>query len=119
MVGRSVPPEGATLTGSEADGLADAYSRLREASRELASTLGIDAREFDSELPPYEPAAAGMMGPRALLERASQASHAATLLRSLAGYLEGLIEAVVLDQQISMEQVRAAREAARQPPGFR
>ena len=39
--------------------------------------------------------------------------------QSLAGHLEGLIEAVVLDQRITMEQVQAAREAARQPPGFK
>jgi len=51
--------------------------------------------------------------------RSSRANNAATLLRSLAGYVEGLIEAVVLDQEISMQQIQAAREAARQPPGFR
>lgn len=54
-----------------------------------------------------------------MLDGASHAYKAATLLKSLAGYVEGLIEAVVLEEQISMEQVQAAREAARQPPGFR
>lgn len=53
-----------------------------------------------------------------MLELSTEASHAATLLRSLAGYVEGMIEAVALDQQLTMEQVQAAREAARQPRGF-
>lgn len=53
--------------------------------------------------------------PTVLFELATEAGSAAALLRSLAGYVEGLIEAVVLEQRITMEQV----EAARQPAGFR
>jgi hypothetical protein len=60
-----------------------------------------------------------MVMPEQMLRMASQAKSAATSLRALAGYVEGLIEAVVLDPQITMERVQAAREAARQPPGFR
>jgi hypothetical protein len=59
------------------------------------------------------------MDPTNMAILTSTAKTAATSLRSLAGYVEGLIEAVVLDEEVSMEQVQAAREAARQPPGFR
>ena len=58
------------------------------------------------------------MGPGWIPVTTARAKEAATALRSLAGHVEGLIEAVVLDQKITMDQVQAAREAARQPPGF-
>jgi len=119
MVARSVPPEGADVTYNDAAGLADAYSRLRDAARSLAVDLGMDGSEFDATLPGMPPPRAPYTDPRVVMELNSAASQAATRLRALAGYVEGMIEAVVLDQQITMEQVQAAREAARQPPGFR
>jgi hypothetical protein len=119
MVARSVPPDDAKITHSDAAGLADAYIRLRESVRSVAVDLGADNDEFASVLPPLEPPRTPSPAASVLLKVASEASRAANLLRSLAGYVEGLIEAVVLEQQITMEQVQAAREAARQPPGFR
>jgi hypothetical protein len=120
MVARSVPPDNAKVDSTDAAGLTDAYNRLRDAVNEAAAQVGIDPEEFNRELPPLAPAAGlGAMMPEQMLRAASQAKAAATSLRALAGYVEGLIEAVVLDQQITMEQVQAAREAARQPPGFR
>ena len=87
---------------------------------EIAAQLGIEPEEFDRELPALPPApnprTAGMATQRVMV---ANAKSAATSLRALAGYVEGLIEAVVLEQNITMDQVEAAREAARQPPGFR
>jgi hypothetical protein len=119
MVARSVPPEGAEITYEDAAGLTDAYIRLRDGVRSLATDLGMDGSEFDAILPGMQSPQAPITEPRVLMELGSTASHAATLLRALAGYVEGLIEAVVLEQQLTMGQVQAAREAARQPPGFR
>jgi hypothetical protein len=120
MVARSVPPDGNAVGSSDAPGLTDAYNRLRDAACETAAQLGLDPDEFDRELPALpsaaDPRTAGMATQRAML---ASARSAATSLRALAGYVEGLIEAVVLEQKITMEQVQAAREAARQPPGFR
>ncbi len=119
MVARSIPADDAKLTYSDAGGLADAYIRLREPVRALAVDLGAAEAEFDAEVPPRQAPPKPYPGPSVMLQLESEATHAATLLRSLAGYVEGMIEAVVLDQQITMEQVQAAREAARQPTGFR
>jgi hypothetical protein len=91
--------------------------RGRKGSR---GTTRAECKEFDRELPALARAGEpGMVMPEQMLRMASQAKSAATSLRALAGYVEGLIEAVVLDPQITMERVQAAREAARQPPGFR
>lgn len=49
----------------------------------------------------------------------TDANTAATMLKRLGGYVAGVIEYVAVDQQISTAQLEAAREAARQPPGFR
>lgn len=117
MAARSIPADEASITGADR-GLVDAYNRLRDAVRDVATDLNISEGEFDRELPSL-PRASGVGGPRGMIEGAREAKTAATSLRSLAGYVEGLIEAVVLEQQITMEQVQAAREAARQPPGFR
>lgn len=118
MVARSVPSDGAKLTFEDAAGLADAYIRLREPVRTFAIGLGIEGTEFDAELPELDRPGDPYTRPELLMKLASEAKHAAVRLRSLAGYVEGLIEAVVLEEQITMEQVQAAREAARQPPGF-
>jgi len=116
---RSVPADGAKLGYQDAAGLADAYIRLRPQARQLGISLGLDAEEFDSEFPTIQAPQTPIPVPEVMLEVGSDASRAATLLRTLAGHVEGLIEAVVLDQRITMEQVQAAREAARQPAGFR
>jgi hypothetical protein len=42
----------------------------------------------------------------------------ATLLRQLDGYLDGLIQATAINEQVTLEQLKVAREAARRPPGF-
>lgn len=122
MVARSIPADEATVTNTDAPGLIDAYNRLRDSARKVASDLNLDVQEFDLELPPLPPFEGEHMlssDPRTLPITKARAKVAATALRSLAGHVEGLIEAVVLDQQITMDQVRAAREAARQPPGFK
>lgn len=122
MIARSIPPDEASVTNTDAPGLIDAYNRLRDSARQVATDLNLDAAEFDLELPalpPFEGEHTLAMDHRWISVTKARAKTAATALRSLAGHTEGLIEAVVLDQQISIEQVQAAREAARQPPGFR
>jgi hypothetical protein len=121
MVVRSVPGEDAKLGQTDAHALTDAYIRLREAVRKVALDLGESEAAFDGPLPAKSPLTQHVtVGPSAQsVVLASAATDAASLLRALAGYIEGLIETVVLEQKISMEQVQAAREAARQPPGFR
>lgn len=121
MVVRSIPADEATVTNTDAPGLIDAYNRLRDSARKVASDLSLDVDEFDLELPPLPPFEGEHMlasSPRMLPIAKARAKTAATALRSLAGHVEGLIEAVVLHEQITMEQVEAARAAARQPPGF-
>jgi hypothetical protein len=123
MVARSVPEEDVKAT--DAYGLTESYLRLRASARSVATDLGISGEGFDAELPEIAsvPPESSLQGPRDLIDtrhnETTKASHAASLLKQLAGYVEGLIEAVVLDQRLDMEQVRAAREAARQPLGFR
>jgi hypothetical protein len=120
MVVRAVPAESAELTQTHAHGLNETYRRLRESVRDLAESLGIGSDEFDRELPSIEPPRlTPAANPRASFELANDANTAAGLLRQLAGYVEGLIEMVVLEQQITTEQVRAAGEASREPTGFR
>lgn len=120
MVARAVPADTVTLTNTDAQGLTDGYNRLRNSVRSFAIELDLDAAEFDQEFPPLDPVGLPYnVGMGEMQIGTSRAKTAATLLRSLAGYVEGLIEAVVLDQEISMQQIEAAREAARQPPGFR
>src|SRR4051794_11360984 len=104
MIARSVPPDETQLTTTDAPGLTDAYNRLRLAACETAAQLGLDPDEFDRDLPalrePPDPRMTGMITQRAIT---ASAKTAATSLRSLAGYVEGLIEAVVLEQQLTME----------------
>jgi hypothetical protein len=120
MVARAVPPEDARLTNTDELGLTDGYNRMRNSVRTFIAELNLDAGEFDQEFPPLMAAQAPhRIGMPDIQMGTSRAKNAATLLRSLAGYVEGLIEAVVLDQEISLQQIEAAREAARQPPGFR
>jgi hypothetical protein len=120
MVTRSVPPDEAKIGPYDAPGLIDAYIRLRDAVRDVATGLGVNAEEFNRELPSLEPFGGDhLFGASWLPVTTSRARTAATLLKSLVGCVEGLIETVVLSQQITMEQIQAAREAARHPPGFR
>jgi hypothetical protein len=114
MVARSVPADGETVTGADL-GLIDTYNRMRLSVRDVADAAGIHLGEFDQELPSLPPARAAF-GPHNLVQSSQDARTAASALRSLAGYIEGLIEAVVLGKQIPLDQVHAAREAARQPP---
>jgi hypothetical protein len=119
MIARSIPPETAKIVSTDAPGLIDAYNRLRDSARQVATDLNIDNAEFDAELPSLPPFDGDhTLAPDWMMVTTARAKAAATALRSLTGHVEGLIEAVVLDQQITMEQVQAAREAARQPPGF-
>jgi hypothetical protein len=115
-------PQG-EIRDADAAGLAESYVRLRAATRALATDLGAGGDEFDAQFP--EVAGNPMRAPARMHEVARHGFHnrevastSATLLRQLAGYVAGLVEAVVLDQNFTMEQIAAAREAARQPPGF-
>lgn len=117
MVVRITPGDDVTLSGPEAEGLAEAYIRLRDIAHKLAVDLEVDS-DFDAELPAHQLPRIGP-GPRGVLEMGVAANKAATLLKSLVGWVEGMVQAVALDQRITVEQLQAAREAARQPVGFR
>jgi hypothetical protein len=86
---------------------------LRDATRcdgELAVSLGIEHGEFEALFP--EEATASDHDPISI------AKPAATLLRQLDDYLDGLIQATAINEQVTLEQLKVAREAARRPPGF-
>lgn len=120
MVAQAAPGTDANVDQFSAEGLVNGYNRLRGAVAQLSQDLGVSADEFAAQFAPLPEVEAGMgRGPQAHIQAMSAANTAALQLRKLGGFIEGLIEAVVLDEQISMEQVQAAREAARQPPGFR
>lgn len=120
MLSNAAPAPGANVDQFNADGLVNGYNSLREAVAKISADLGVSTEEFDAQFTPLAPMQGGFgRGPQAHIDGMNIANTAALQMRKLVGYVEGLIEAVVLDQQISMEQVKAAREAARQPPGFR
>jgi hypothetical protein len=122
MVAHAAPSAGAKVDQFAAEGLVSGYNSLRDAVERVSQDLGVSADEFAAQFASL-PEIAASVGfgqlPQAHMDAMSAANTAALQLRKLVGYIEGLIEAVVLEQQISMEQVQAAREAARQPPGFR
>ncbi|HEX8205595.1 MAG TPA: hypothetical protein VF587_06005 [Solirubrobacteraceae bacterium] len=121
MVAQAAPSPDANVDQFSAEGLVGGYNSLRDAVAQASAELGVSADEFPAQfarLDAMENVRLGH-GPRAHIDAMNAAKTAALQLRKLVGYIEGLIEAVVLDQQISMEHVQAAREAARQPPGFR
>lgn len=111
------PPPGAKIDQTGL-GLIETYEELRQSAEELLRETGVDQDELSAQLPllrrqPKEG------GPRQMLNDMTDANTAATLLRRLGGYLGGVIEFVAAQQQISAAQLEAAREASREPPGFR
>jgi hypothetical protein len=99
-----------TINAFSMDALADSYRRLRARVRGVAVGLGVEEEEFDAIFPVQAEAAAR--------NQIAIAKAAAALLRQLDGYLDGLIETAAINQQVSVEQLQAAREAARRPVGF-
>jgi hypothetical protein len=91
-------------------GLQDSYARLRMQARELAVAMDVSAEEFDSIFPEQVEVAEPNL--------ITLAKAAASLLGQLDGYLGGLVQAQAINQQITLEQIELAREAARRPPGF-
>lgn len=92
------------------EGLKDSYARLRMQARELAVAMGVSAEEFDSIFPEQVEVAEPNL--------ITLAKAAASLLGQLDGYLGGLVQAQAINEQITLEQLELAREAARRPPGF-
>lgn len=119
IVSRSVPEQ--EVGATDAYALTESYLRLRTSVRSMTSDLGGDAEAFDLEFPEIDAVSKSSPAPapRTLFDYKSKASHAAALLRQLAGHVEGLIEAYVIEKELDMDQVQAAREASRQPVGFR
>jgi hypothetical protein len=110
---RSLPT--GEISPTDAKGLSGSYERLRGSTIELTAALGVDVREFEHQFPSM---AGSTVNLNDLIRSKEVASTAATLLRQLVGYVEGLIEALVVDQKITEDQMKAAREASRQPAGF-
>jgi hypothetical protein len=92
------------------DALKGSYERLRDQVRELTVSLHIETAEFEAMFP--ERAESPQRDP------ISFAKVAATPLRHLEGSLNGVIETVVIEEQLSEEQIAPAREPARKPLGF-
>jgi hypothetical protein len=111
-VTRVAPSPGTKLTASDAAGLAEAYSSMRVSARRLAIELGVDAEAFDQELPELGGAPfTNGPGMRAQLALAEHAASAATRLRQLRGYLEGLLAMSVLTEDLSAGQAAAIERA--------
>jgi hypothetical protein len=121
MVVRALPEDSGKVGAADTYGLTESYNRLRDAVRSLNADTGGSDHIFDAELPPIPEVSAQYPagGPRVTQEWASKGRHAAVMLRQLAGWVEGMVESTVIDQKLSQEQIKAAQEAARQPPGFR
>lgn len=116
-IAEGTPPRGAKIDQTGL-GLIDTYEGLRQSAEELLREIGVDQDELSVQLPrllrqPEEG------GPRQMLNDMTDANTAATMLRRLGGYVGGVIEFVAAQQQITAAQLEAAREASRQPPGFR
>lgn len=99
-----------TITPFSMVGLKDSYVRLRPQVRDLSISLGVEAEEFDAIFP--------VQVESEDRNSISFAKAAAALLRQLDGYLDGLIETSAINEQVSIEQLKIAREAARRRPGF-
>jgi hypothetical protein len=108
---------------TDAQGLAESYVRLRAACRQVSTDLGVSEQEFDAQFP--EDAGSPMTEYAGIQQQMRHAKHneavarsAATLLRQLAGSISGLLELEAINQDISQEQLEAAREAGRRQVGF-
>lgn len=108
---------------TDARGLSESYTRLRAACRNVSVELRVAEEEFDAQFP--ESAGNPMDGPGTLHQQAQRtksnetvARNAATLLRQLAGHVSGLLELEAINQDVSQEQLEAAREAGRPRLGF-
>lgn len=113
----STPPPGTKLDQTNV-GLIELYERSRATAADLCQEVGVNPEEIDARMPPFQ-RTPEEYGPRQMLNDIKDANTAATMLRDLTGYLGGVIEALALSQQITQQQIEAAREAARQPTGFR
>ena len=110
MVARAAPGDRTQLDYSHAEGLTETYVALRDATRALVADLRIDVEEFDRELEPLEPARPiGHPNPRGIAEASTRAATAATRLRALRGYIEGLITMTALTEDLSPEQIELVR----------
>jgi hypothetical protein len=113
----------AEVKDTDAQGLAESYVRLRGACRQISIDVGISEQEFDAQFP--DDAGQPLTGSMTLHQQAQRlkqnetvARNAATLLRQLAGSVSGLLELEAINQDISQEQLEAAREAGRPSIGF-
>lgn len=108
-------PKGGILF-SHAEGLSETYMGFRTSARELFTELGGAEDEFDAQLPPLEPAPGGGVGaggPAAMLGRMEYAQTAATRLKTLQGYLEGLLTTTMLTEDLTADQVESVQRAVR------
>jgi hypothetical protein len=98
-----------TITAFSMAGLKDSYIRLRPQVRDVAVALGVEAEEFDAIFPDEVTSSQR--------NDLSFAKSAAALLRTLDGFLDGLIEAAAIDEEVSPAQLSGAREAASRAAG--
>lgn len=111
-VARTAPNENVALTGADAVALTEAYNSIRKSAHGLCEALGIPGQEFDTEFPELEMPtdAFGSTTPRALLRGAGNAATAAVRLRSLRGYLDGLVIMTALTSDLTPEQIKLVQQ---------
>jgi hypothetical protein len=115
----SFPEDHSRIAWTDASGLIDSYARLRLEVISLVEDWGGDVNRFAEQFPELSPATTiSPAGPRSQQELTARGRTAAGLLRQLFGYVSGLFQAKVIEDQVTEEQLRIAREAARPPVGF-
>jgi hypothetical protein len=118
-VANSFPEDHSRIGFTDAAGLIDSYRRLRLQVSQLVEDWGGDTDRFGEQFPDISPTAViSPSGPRSQQELTAKGRTAAGLLRQLSGYVGGLFQAKVIADQVTEEQLRLAREAARPPLGF-
>ncbi len=98
-----------SITPFSMPGLKDSYIRLRPQVARVAESLGVEREEFDAMFPEQVIVDVGQRNDL------SWAKSAAGLLRQLDRYLDALIEITVLKEQVPVESMSRAREAAQRP----
>lgn len=106
MVTHAAPSDKVKPEYSDAKGLTDAYETLRNDCRELVAELQMSTEEFDSKFQALDAVeGVGIGSPHQMLGLVTQASTAATQLRTLQGYIEGLITMTIVTEDLKPEQI--------------
>jgi hypothetical protein len=118
-LGNSFPEDHSRIDFMDASGLIESYARLQVQVYNLVADWGGDVGRFEEQFPELDFVTNLIpTGPRSRQEFAAKGRTAAGLLRQLFGHVSGLFQAQIIQDEISEEQLRIAREAARTRVGF-